>query len=368
MQVRSPRRLVAAMSVVAALALVAGCGDSSDDDAGSGGNGGNGGRAVQIDVGTGTPIEVNTSKPHIGMLWTSGNLFLQAFEKGAKDEAERRGVELTVLDSKFDPVRQSQQAQNALQQKQYDGLVVVPLDGNTMCPVLSRQAPSEGIPVVTAVVPMCNRIRNPEGDELWSPGTVAHSGFQVTVDSAVAWYKEVARRMGPGRHTVALLLGPPLIAGTISSLEGLRQVLEANEVPNLDIKYQVNTDYTTPDGLARTQTLLQAHPEIEAILSTYSDITIGAVRAVKAAGREDEVRVFDQGATGQTLAGVRAGDIEFTTAAYPYTYGVNAVKALVDAFEGKESERWYGAYVQGSTLGNPLVIDQDSIDEYRPEY
>lgn len=363
MHVRNPR--LAAVMAAAALALLAGCGDSSEDK-GDGGSGS--GRAVQIDVGTGTPVKSDTTKPHIGMLWTSGNLFLQAFEKGAKDEAKRRGVELTVLDAKFDPVRQMQQAQNALQQKQYDALVVVPLDGNTMCPVLTRNAPSEGIPVVTAVVPMCNRIRNPEGDELWSPGTVAHSGFQVTVDSAVAWYKEVARRLGPGRHTVALLLGPPLIAGTISSLEGLRQVLAENGVSNLDFKYQVNTDYTTPDGLARTQTLLQAHPEIDAVLSTYSDITVGAVRAVQAADLSDSVKVFDQGATGQTLDLVRSGDIEMTTAAHPYTYGVNAVKALVDAFEGKESERWYGAYVQGSEHGNPLVIDKDNIDAFRPEY
>jgi ribose transport system substrate-binding protein len=357
------RTAAVSLSGITMLALVAGCGSGESSDATT-----TGGKTVQIDVGTGKPIEVTTTKPRVGLLWTSGNQFLQTFEKGAKDEAAKRGIDLTVLDSKFDPVRQMQQAQNALQQERYDALIVVPLDGNTMCPVLSKQAPEAGIPVVTTIVPMCNRITKPEGDPLWSPGTLAHSGFQGTVDSHRSWLNEVNERMGPGRHPVALLLGPPLIAGTIATVEALEQAREANEIPNLDVKFQYNTDYTTPDGLAKTQTLLQAHPEVDAVLSTYADITVGAVRAVKSAGVEGRVKVFDQGATGQTLELVKSGDVEMTTAAYPYTYGVNAVKAIADAFEGKEVQRWYGAYTQGSKLGDPLVIDAENIARYKPEY
>lgn len=363
-------RVVSCLALVALLALVAFAGCGSDESSSSDDSGSSSARTVSIDVGTGTPIEVDTDKPKIGMLWTSGNLFLQAFEKGAKEEAERRGVDLTVLDSKFDAVRQMQQAQNVLQQKKFDALIVVPLDGNALCPVMTRQAPEQGIPVVSAVVAMCNRGTKPEGDEIWSPGTIAHSGQQITLDAGRSFYKAVNERVGSDgrRHVAALVMGPPLIVGTIASEKSLEQVEEAGEIPNLDVKYRVNTDYTTPDGLARVQTLLQAHPEIDTIMSTYSDITVGAIKAVQAAGLSDKVKVYDQGASGQSLAAIKAGDLELTTATNPFSFGVSAVKAVVDAFEGKRVERWHGGYGPGSRFGNPLVIDRSNVDDYRPEY
>jgi ribose transport system substrate-binding protein len=363
------KRTIVQLAVLAVVASVAlGCGGSND----GGGNGSSATSAsaerVLVDVGNGKPIEVDRGKPNVAMLWTSGNLFLEAFAAAARKEAAARGIHLTVLDAKFDPVRQMQQAQNVLQQKRYDALIAVPLDGNTMCPVLTKDAPGRGIPVVTAVVPMCNRLTKPEGDALWSPGTVAHSGYTATVDANQAMYREVARRRGPGKHVAALLVGPPLIAGSLTSIAALKDMQKKGELDNLNVKYTINTDFTTPDGLAKTQTLLQAHPEVDTIMSIYSDITVGAIRAIDAAGRRGKVKVYDQGASGQSLDAIRAGKLEMTTAFYPATYGKNAVDAIADAFEGKKVKRWLGAYVQGSTPGHPLVIDRTNIDDYKPEY
>lgn len=360
------RRLTVVLCLGLALCagvLFAGCGSSKSTDTSGGG-----GKKISIDIGTGKPIEVTSGKPKVALLWTSGNLFLQAFHDAAVAEASKRGIDLTVLDSKFDPVRQLQQAQNVLQQKRYNALITIPLDGNTMCPVLTKQAPAAGIPVVTAVVPMCNRVSNHEGDPMWSPGTVSHVGFTATVDANEAMYKEVAKRVGPGQHTAALLVGPPLIAGSIASIAALKDLQSKGGAPNLDVKYTIDTDFTTPDGFAKTQTLLQAHPEIDTIMTIYSDITVGAIKAIKAAGLEGKVKVYDQGASAQSLAAVKAGDLEMTTAFYPATYGREAVDAIADAFEGKKVDRWYGAYTQGSTFGNPLIIDKTNVDTYKPEY
>jgi len=365
-------KVVAVLLGVAAMMALAACGSSKSNSSSSTSGGSNttasSSRAVSIDVGLGRPIVVHTNKPRIAFLGTSGNLLLKAQIQGVQDEAKARGVDLTVFDSKFDPTVQMQQVQNALQQKRFDAFIVVPLDSNAMCPVLTRQAVAQGIPVVTNNVPLCNRVSKPEGDQLWSPGTIAHVGWTATVDANRSMYREVNRRVGPGVHTAALLVGPPLIGGTISSIAALRQSEAAGEIPHLNVKYVINTDFTTPDGLAKTQTLLQAHPDVDTIMTIYSDTTIGAIKAVQAAGKEGKVKLYDQGASGQSLAAIRAGQLEMTTAFFPYTFGKQAVDAVVDAFEGKRVPRWIGQYVQGSTPGNPLVIDKSNINSFRPEY
>jgi len=362
------RRLkVVVLLCVVAMLVLAGCGSSDSDDSSDDG-GSSSGRTVAIDVGLDSPIEVDTDKPRIAFIGTSGNLLLQSQIKGVEEQAEKRGVDLTVFDSKFDPTVQMRQVQNALQQDRFDAFIVVPLDSDALCPVLTRQAVEAGVPVVTNNVPLCGKVSEPENEALWSPGTIAHVGWTATVDANRSFYREVARRRGDGEHVAALMVGPPLIGGTISSIEALRQSQAAREIPGLDVKYTINTDFTTPDGLAKTQTLLQAHPEIDTIMSIYSDLTIGSIKAVQAAGRGDEVKLYDQGASGQSLDAIRRGQLEMTTAFFPYTFGAQAVDAVVDAFEGKRVPRWIGQYVQGSTEGNPLVVDKDNIDEFRPEY
>jgi ribose transport system substrate-binding protein len=353
----------AVFAVVLALGVVA-CGGSGSSSSGSDQGGG---EKVSIDVGTGKPVEVE-GKPKIAMLWTSGNLFQEAFKKAAEEEAKNLGVEMTVFDSKFDPETQLEQTQDVLQRGGYNAMIVLPLDGNTMCPILTEQAPAKNIAVVTAVVPMCNRAGKPEGEPMWSPGTVSQVGFAGTINAEKFMFEEVGKRVGTGHHIGALFLGPPLIAGAISSKQAMEEVQEAGTLGNLDVEYMINTDFTTPDGFAKAQTLLQAHPDVDTIISTYSDLTVGIIRAIDQAGLQGKVKVYDQGASGQSLEAIRDGELQFTTGDFPATYGKESVQAVVEAFEGKKPKRWHGAYVQGSKFGEPVVIDKANIDTFEPEY
>ena len=352
------------VSCAALALLVSACGGSGTSKQGTSSTS-PAARAVSVDVGTGTPIRVKTSKPRIALFWTSGNLFQQAYANGAEAEARRRGVQLTVLDAKFDPLRQMQQVQNALQQKRYDAFVALPLDGNTMCPVLSRQAPAQGIVVVTSIVAMCNRVNADEGPGMWSPGTLAQVGNPGATNLSRDFYEQVDRRL-TGMHTAALLNGPPLIAGSITSNTGLDQDIRAGVLRHLDVKYRINTDFTTPDGLAKTQTLLQGHPDVDVILSVYSDITTGAIRAIQAAGKTGKVKVYDRGGSTASIDELKAGQLQMTTAEgyLPYTHGVDAVDAVVDAFEGRPVPRYVGE--PGSARW--AAIDAGSVGAFRPQY
>jgi ribose transport system substrate-binding protein len=366
MRLRRTRSCLLAIALLAAALAIGACG-SNDDNGGQASTGASA-KQVKIDVGTGTPLVVDTDKPKVAYFWTSGDTHVVANRKGVEDEAKRRGLDLTVFDAKFDPLRQVEQIQNAMQRDEFDAFIVIPLDGDTLCPILTRQAPQKNIAVVTQDITMCGHITN-EGDDAWVPGTLAQAGYPPAVDVNEQYFREVARRAGPGTHVAALLLGPNGNSASTSSEKALDQV--AGELPNLDVKYKVNTNFSAPDGFARTQTMRQANPEIDTVMTIYTDLSLGAVRAIQSAGRKGEVKVYDMGGSSVAADAVRRGDFEFTTAFRAYSYGAAAITAIADAFEGKRIQRYYGGYPEGSTVehnGQRLIVDKSNVDSYRPEY
>ena len=362
------RRALAALALVCAVVAIGACGGSDSDDGGGETTAG-AGQAVQIDVGLDEPIEVTTRRPRIAWFGALGAAYVQAQADGMKDEAERLGLDLTIFDSKLDPLVQMQQVQNAMQKGGFDAFVADPFDGNAMCPVLSRDAPEAGIVVVTAAVTMCDHVRVDEGDDSWSPGTLTQVGNQNGLNVMRQYLDEVDGRRDDGRrHVGVLLVGPPLNPSTIATKEALKQAQAEGAMRNVDVKYVVDTNFTTPDGLAKTQTLLQAHPEIDTILSQYSDITLGAIQAVQKAGLRGKVLIYDQGASRQSVEAVKDGSLEMTTAYHPYRIGVESVRAVYDAFNGRRVPRFIAAGVEGESLGRHLIVDETNVDTFEPEY
>jgi ribose transport system substrate-binding protein len=358
------RRCGLLLLMLSAFVLAAGCGGSNESSRSASSEG----KAVAIDVGS-KKITVKTSKPRVAFAWASGQQFLKALKRGAESQAEKRGLSLTVFDAKFDAVRQMSQVQNILQQGDFDALMVIAIDGTQMCKVVTKQAPARNIPVVSLNVPLCAHQTKPEGPEMWVPGLITQVGATTTVDSQRWFYQQAAKSRGPGKHVAALIGGAPLTGGALASDAALKEVKATNALPgNFDIKYKVSTNYTTPDAFAKTQTLLRAHPEIDTLLSPYSDIGVGVVKAVNAAGLKGKVKVYDEGASGSALALVRSGDLEWTMPYYPESMGVDAIDAVADAFAGRKVPRWIGQYTQGSKLGKPALITQENIDQFKREY
>ena len=350
------------------LGALAGCG--SNGSSGSGGAGtsttAKAGGGVTLDLGNGTTITTKTDKPKVAFFRAgTSDQYQVAFNAGVAKEAQRLGLDVTAFDPQYDPQRQLEQVQDAIQRGGFDAYLIVALDGNTMCPVLTHQAPAKGIVVVTALTPICNRGLKPAGVQQWSPGTLAHVQNDSTVTEAKAWLEAIARRL-PGHHTIAVLNGPPLI--TVSKAMAQAVAVTARAHPNLDFKYMIPGDFTTATALARTQTLLKAHPDIDAIVSIYSDMTVGAIRAVKAAGLNGKVKLFDQAAGRASIQAIKDGELEMTTGHTPRENGAVALETLVGAFAGKRIPRYVGVFPPGASTGHPLVIDRSNVDSFEPQF
>lgn len=349
---------------IAVLSLSA-CSAGADDP----GAGDSTGEAIAVDVGLDEPILVDTKTPKIAWFGAVANLYVQAQQKGMQDRAKELGLELTTFDSKFDPLVQMQQVQNAIQSGKFDAFVVDPFDGNAMCPVLTEDAVEAGIVVVTAAVTMCDHVKVDEGEDAWAPGTLAQIGYQGGVSAVEQFLAEVNERAGEGNHETIALLGPELNASSIAFVEAIRQSEESGAIPNLDIKHQVYTDFSTAQGQAKVQALLQANPGIDTIVSLYSDVTVGAINAVAKAGLADQVKIYDQGGSSQSVQAVKDGTLEFTTAFHPYRLGEESVQIIFDAFNGVEGlPRFSGGYLPNEGPGNHTIIDESIVDDWVPEY
>jgi ribose transport system substrate-binding protein len=363
------KRYLATLVVIALAAMLGACGgsDSSSDDGGSGGGASTSADAgkATIDLGDGQQVTVDRGKPKIAFFTAgSSNDILKVVNSTAQDVAGRLGVELQVFDPGFDAAKQFNQIQNELQRKRYDAFIVTPLNGDQQCKLLTRQAPDAGIVVSTMIVPICGRTYN-RGEQIWATGTLNFIEGHDLQDYQDGWMRQVDRMLR-GEHHVGVLLGPPLIGLSRTFKKALDEM--ADRRPDLHIDAELETDYTTPDGLAKTQTMLQAHPEIDVILCVYSDLARGAIKAIQAAGKQGQIQVFDEGGSNADIAQIKSGDLTATSEFNPIADSTIAIQEMVNAFAGRQGERYLGYLNDQGSEDAPFMITKDNVDSFTPKY
>jgi ribose transport system substrate-binding protein len=314
--------------------------------------------AIKINVGTRVLSFPAGTKPKIGYFGASGNA-IQTAQRNAVLALKAKGVDITYInDATFSPTTQLQELQDALQSKQYNAWIVENYGGDVICNMVSKQAPAANIVVVQQINPSCgNTATQPAGVKYWTPGTLATVGGEATVDYYTGFVKE-AKAMFPPNPVVGVINGPPLVASTVN----LSAAIKDNGITPVA---NVDSDYTTPGGLKTMQNMLQAHPNINALISIYGDSTIGAIEAIQAAGKTGKVKLFDIGGSKQITAEIAAGK---QTMSVPYFLFPKAdVQTIESAFAGKTVPRFVPALSVGS-VSEPFAITKQTLSKYTPGY
>jgi ABC-type sugar transport system substrate-binding protein len=98
--------------------------------------------------------------------------------------------------------------------------------------------------------------------------------------------------------------------------------------------------------------LLGRDPRIDGFFAVNDLMALGVADAVKAAGRQGEVKVVGFDGIPQALAAVRRGSMSATVAQYPFTIGQLAVEACLAALQGSDVPATVDAPVQVVTRAN----------------
>jgi ABC-type sugar transport system substrate-binding protein len=282
------------------------------------------------------------------------NPYVVATYYGAEEAAKKLNIDLTCQFNNFDAQQQLQQVESAIATKQYDGLLLPPLDGHVLCRALSKDAPAAGIKVVVVTLPVC-------GDENYTPGTVGISAAQ-TIAQYRRYLPFAYSSLGAQGGEVAVLTGPAPDTHTVL----IKQALDEAKArfPNVDVVQVISGPYTAASGLQEAQTVLSAHPDVKLIVSLYDENTKGAVTALKSAGRQPgQIKLFDLGGDKTTTPLIKEGWVQGIMRLSPIEEDGQGLEMLVAALEGRSHPNF-----NDLSQGSMSEITPANVDKYQPEY
>jgi ribose transport system substrate-binding protein len=290
-----------------------------------------------------------------------------AMANSAKDEAKKLGINLTLFDPREDAQTQFNQMQTALTTGKFNAWTFAPVDGSLICNVV-QQAAAKGIAVVNQQAGVCGRDTK-SGNEAHVPGLL---GFVGGIGANGAVWKAFANYVSkdnPGPTKAIVLSGTAGVAQTIAAAGGMAQLQK--DRPDFHILNTYPTDYSTQSGYNLTQQALQQHPDTQVIISIYAGITSGARQAVKEAGLDGKIKIYDVGGNKPAVQAVAAGLQTMTVPQFPATQVSQALQMIVALNQGKltgpEIEMNDGSKL-GGTNGEPFFVDKSNASTFQAEY
>jgi ribose transport system substrate-binding protein len=227
-------------------------------------------------------------------------------------QAEAAGVELISIDANQDPSKQLADVENMLAQ-QPACLIVSPLESKASAPVVDL-ANEAGVPLVI----IDRTIEATPGEGMYiTEITQSHvlSG-KLLAEKTVELLTE---KYGEPRGNVVHVQGLAGASPVIDANAGWDEVM-AN-YPNIQVVATADAGFTKDGGLKVMEDFLQrfAAGEIDVVRSDYSDMTMGAVEAIKNAGRTELLGfVVGEGGHIKAIEAVVAGEIARETQTPPY--------------------------------------------------
>ncbi len=255
----------------------------------------------------------DSSSVAIGLsISTLNNPFFVTLVDGAKEQAEKEGINLIVLDARDDVAKQVNDIEDLVARK-VSVLIVNPVDSDAVAPSV-EDAQSAGIAII-AVDRMVNGV------------TVACSIASDNVQGAELATDYLVNLVGKDAP-VAELQGVLGASATIDRGKGFHNVADKS----LDVVASQTANFNRSEGMSVTENILQAHSDIKGIFAHNDEMALGAIAA---AGDKDIVIIgFD--ATDDALAAVKEGRMAATVAQQPALMGKTAVETAIKILK-KES-------------------------------
>ena len=252
----------------------------------------------------------------------AGNPFWAAVEAGAMAKGAELGVEVVVLAPPSESDVQAQIAQIEDQiAKGVSGIALAPTDPNALAPVVDA-ARAKGIPVVFVDTRGAN-----EG--------IAFIGTNNEVGAGLA-AKFICDNVAAGSD-VAILQGIITQSTGQMRADGARMALEGC---GLKVVAEQTAEWDRAKGMGVTENILTGNPGLAAIFGSNDNMALGAIEALKNAGKLDKVMVVGFDANPDAAASILAGEMTATIAQAPANMGGFGIESLVKLNKGKTLDAW----------------------------
>ncbi|HUI72696.1 MAG TPA: substrate-binding domain-containing protein, partial [Spirochaetia bacterium] len=249
-------------------------------------------------------------------------------QKDMEAWAQKLGVKLISLDANQDPAKQLADIQNMLAQKP-DALILSPLESKALVPAV-KMCTDARVPLIV----IDRTIEAEPGKGIYKTEiTQSHvlSG-QKLAEKAVELLK---KKYGEPRGNVVHVQGMAGASPVIDANSGWDAVMA--KYPKIKTVATADAGFTTEGGMKVMEDFLQRFPkgQIDIVRSDYSAMTMGALQAIKNAGRTELLgSVEGEGGHYLAIQAVIDGEIARETQTPPY-FGELALKSALDVLNGK---------------------------------
>ncbi|WP_026486777.1 sugar ABC transporter substrate-binding protein [Caldanaerobius polysaccharolyticus] len=268
---------------------------------------------------------------------TMNNPFFQVIAKTMKSEIEKNGDELIITDPAMDVSKQINQIEDMIAQG-IDAILLNPVDWEGIRPALV-ELKRAGIPIINfdTEVKDFNYVTAYVGSDNKNAGKVCG--------------EDLVKRFPKGGK-IAILDSPTMnsindrIAGFMSAIKGKGFTIVAQQ----DAKGDLQT------AMQLTEDILQAHPDIVAIMGGNDPTALGALAAAKAAHRTDILIYGVDGSPDAKSEIAKGGQFVGSGAQSPKQIAIKSVEVAYKILKGEPYQK--------RTPVPTFLINKDNVDKY----
>jgi len=279
-------------------------------------------------VGCNREAATTDSRPRVALvLKTLNNPFFIDMQRGAEEAAKRLNVDLVVqaAERETDVEKQMQIIENLIQAR-VSALAITPSGSREVVPAVGK-ANEANIPVVIVDTRLDGKAATDAGVRTASfVGSDNYRGGQIVGEFLV--------KASGGRANVAILEGIPGHDTGDQRVRGFRDAVKA--APGVQIVASQTANWERDQGFTVFQNILQANPTVDTVFACNDMMALGAIEAIRAAGRTGKIRVLGFDAVQDARKAIEAGTMAATVAQFPDEMGRVAVESAVKALKGEQ--------------------------------
>lgn len=260
------KRLLALLCVGAMLAVSAGCG-----------SGGNGSKTIAF-------VSYDDLAKFPGALYDD-----------IQSEAEQKGYQVEVTNAKMDANAQIDQMNEVIAKKPA-AIVLLPVDANALLPAVEK-ANEAKIPVIVTNRDIA------EGAKVAQVHSNEEQAGRLQGEYMAKHLKQGAK--------IVYLLGDSTQASARDRWKGFKEAC-LDKRPDIQLLASADGAWSSSNGMKYMTLWLRAFPQIDAVVSGNDEMALGAISAMKAAGRQEGVLVTGIDAEDGALKAVAAGEMSQT--------------------------------------------------------
>jgi ribose transport system substrate-binding protein len=290
----------------------------------------------------------------------SSSGFDQTIGNGVKKRAEKiGGVKVQVFDGEFNAAKQFNIVEDLVSSRKFQAIIIASMDSVGIANSI-KDAIGAGIKVVAVMTPIGPRIDTIDPQIPGLTATIAPfptDGERVQAQAVV----EYCAKKDP--CNVVIIIGVKTATFDNLRYKAYLEVLKPHA--NIKILASLEGKYDSDKSLTAMQDVLQAHKDINVVLSNADQHVVGALIALKDAGIDPKKLYITGGGASQTaIKGLRDGTWSSSITFLPETMGQLSLQAAVDALDGKPVKQ----VVDANKLGVLPVLITKAVLDAHPEF